>query len=409
VQPNSPQPGSAHPDGLRVETRLAVLGRGSHQPGQPLNVPIVPASNFRAAPSGAARREYARDDGTPGWEALEQLLGDLEGGPAACFSSGMAAISSVLELLPVGARVVAPRDSYTGLRALLEDGAAAGGRWTPRVVDMTHDDELAAAVRDADLVWLETPSNPLLDVVDIAEVAAAAAAAGAAVAVDNTFATPLLQAPLALGADFVVHSATKFIGGHSDLLLGAVVCRRPEDRARLVRRREVAGATPGALECFLALRGARTLALRLRQAEESAGELARRLAAHPAVGRVRYPGLPADPHHARAARQMRGFGGVLAFEVGNADTADAVCARVRVIAHATSVGGVESTIERRAKLPGQDHVPAGLLRISVGCEHVEDLWADLATALDATALDATAVDPTPHAPARQDTNAGNHP
>jgi cystathionine gamma-synthase len=400
VQPNSPQPGRAHPDaGLRVETRLAVLGRGSHQPGQPLNVPIVPASNFRAAPSGAARREYARDDGTPGWEALEQLLGDLEGGPAACFSSGMAAISSVLELLPVGARVVAPRDSYTGLRALLEDGAAAGGRWTPRVVDMTHDEELAAAVRDADLVWLETPSNPLLDVVDIAEVAAAAAAAGALVAVDNTFATPLLQAPLTLGADFVVHSATKFIGGHSDLLLGAVVCRRPEDRARLVHRREVAGATPGALECFLALRGARTLALRLRQAQESAGQLARRLAAHPAVGRVRYPGLPADPHHARAARQMRGFGAVLTFEVGNADTADAVCARVRVIAHATSVGGVESTIERRAKLPGQDHVPAGLLRISVGCEHVEDLWADLATALDAT----------PHAPARQDTHAGNHP
>lgn len=378
--------------GLRVETRLAVLGRGTHRPGQPLNVPIVPASNFRAAPSGAAGREYARDDGTPGWEALEVLIGNLEGGPAVSFSSGMAAIAAVLELLPVGARVVAPRDSYTGLRALLEDGAAAGGRWRLRTVDMTDADELAAAVRDADLVWLETPSNPLLDVVDIAGVAAAAAAAGALVAVDNTFATPLLQNPLRLGADFVVHSATKFIGGHSDLLLGAVVCRRPADRARLVRRREVAGATPGALECFLALRGARTLALRLRQSQESAGELARRLAAHPAVGRVRYPGLPDDPHHAVAARQMRGFGAVLSFEVADADTADAVCAHAAVIAHATSAGGVESTIERRAKLPGQDHVPAGLVRISVGCEHVEDLWADLTTALDAAAAPATRPD-----------------
>ena len=371
-----------HDEGLRPETRLTVLGRGGQEPGQPLNVPILPASNFRAAAGGADGRQYARDDGTPGWDALEELLGDLEGGPAVCFSSGMAAIAAVLELLPVGARVVAPRDSYTGLRALLEDGAAAGGRWRLRTVDMTHDDELAAAVQDADLVWLETPSNPLLDVVDIAEVAAWAAAAGALVAVDNTFATPLLQSPLSLGADFVVHSATKFIGGHSDLLLGAVVCRRPDDRARLVRRREVAGATPGALECFLALRGARTLAVRLRQAQESAGELARRLAAHPAVGRVRYPGLPDDPHHARAVRQMRGFGAVLSFEVADADTADAVCAHVRIVAHATSVGGVESTIERRAKLPGQDHVPAGLLRISVGCEHVDDLWADLAAALD---------------------------
>lgn len=370
--------------GLRVETRLAVLGRGDHQPGQPLNVPIVPASNFRAAAHGQVR-EYARDDGTPGWEAFEQLLGDLEGGRAVCFASGMAAIAAVLELLPVGARVVAPVDSYTGLRGLLADGAAAGGRWQVRTVDMTDSDELAAAARDADLVWLETPSNPLLEVVDIAEITAAAAEAGALVAVDNTFATPLLQSPLELGADFAVHSATKFIGGHSDLLLGVVVTRRAEDHARLVRRRQIAGATPGALECFLALRGARTLALRVRQAQATAGELARRLQTHPAVSRVRYPGLPDDPHHTRAARQMNGFGAVLAFEVSDADTADAVCAGVQVITAATSLGGVESTIERRAKLPGQDHVPAGLMRLSVGCEHLEDLWADLAGTLDVAA------------------------
>ncbi len=375
--------GSSAPQ-LRVETRLAVLGRGEGRPGQPLNVPIVPASNFRAVSSGAAGRAYSRDDGTPGWEAFEQLLSDLEGGPAVCFASGMAAISAVLELLPVGARVVVPQDSYTGLRALAEDGAAAGGRWSVRTVDMTRESELLEAVGEADLVWLETPSNPMLDVVDIAQITGAAQAVGALVAVDNTFATPLLQNPLLLGADFVVHSATKFIGGHSDLLLGAVACRRPENHARLVRRREVAGATPGALECFLALRGARTLAVRLRQAQESAGELAGRLAAHPAVGRVRYPGLAEDAQHARAARQMRGFGAVLSFEVADGATADAVCAQLQVVAHATSVGGVESTIERRAKLPGQQHVPDGLLRLSVGCEHLEDLWADLNSALTAT-------------------------
>jgi cystathionine gamma-synthase len=366
--------------GLRVETRLAGLGRGDHGPGQPLNVPIVPVSNFRAAAVGQPGREYARDDGTPGWEALEELLGDLEGGRAVCFSSGMAAIAAVLELLPAGARVVVPRDSYGGLRALLADGAA-GGRWQVLTIDMTDEDVLAPAVRDADLVWLETPSNPLLEVVDIAGVVAMAAEVDAVVAVDNTFATPLLQSPLQLGADLVVHSATKFIGGHSDLLLGVVVARREADHARLVRRRVVAGATPGALECFLALRGARTLALRLRQAQDSAGELARRLQAHPAVDRVRYPGLPDDPHHAGAAQQMSGFGAMVSFEVADAATADAVCDRVQVINHATSLGGVESTIERRAKLPGQEHVPAGLLRLSVGCEHLEDLWTDLETAL----------------------------
>lgn len=367
----------------RVETRLTVLGRGQHRPGQPLNVPIVPASNFWTAPDGRAGREYARNDATPGWEALEEVLGDLEGGHAVCFASGMAAIAAVLELLPADARVVAPRDSYTGLRSLLADGAGDGRRRQVRIVDMTDARSLADAVRDADLVWLETPSNPLLEVVDIAAVARLASAAGARVAVDNTFATPLLQSPLELGADVVVHSATKFIGGHSDLLLGAVVTRDARDHARLVRRREVAGATPGALECFLALRGARTLALRLRQAQATAGELAQRLQRHPAVVRVRYPGLPDDPHHARAAAQMTGFGAVVSFEVPDAVSADAVVAAVRVIARATSLGGVESTIERRAKLEGQGHVPAGLLRLSVGCEHVEDLWNDLDGALTA--------------------------
>jgi len=368
---------------LRVETRLTALGRGSERPGAPLNVPVVAASSFRAPTSGLGEREYARNDGTPGWEAFEALLGDLEGGLAVSFSSGMGAIAAALELLPVGSRVVVPRDSYGGVRALLAEGVDAGGRWRVRTVDMTDEVALAGAIADADLVWLETPSNPLMEVVDIADVASSAAEVGAVVVVDNTFATPLLQAPLDLGADLVGHSATKFIGGHSDLMLGAVVARDAGDHARLLRRRAVAGATPGALECFLALRGARTLALRLRQAQASAGELARRLQAHPSVGRVRYPGLPDDPYHARAAGQMAGFGAVLSFELADATTAEEVCAHVQVVTHATSLGGVESTIERRAKLPSQEHVPAGLLRLSVGCEHVEDLWADLLAALDA--------------------------
>lgn len=365
---------------LHVETRLTVLGRGRPDPGQPLNVPIVPASNFRAAPDGTAVREYARGDATPGWEAFEALVGDLEGGDAVVFSSGMGAIAAVLDLLPAGGRVLVPADSYTGVRSLLADGAAAG-RWTVRTVDMAQDAALLTAVADTDLVWLETPSNPLLHLVEIAQIAAAAHAAGALVAVDSTFATPLLQSPLELGADLVVHSATKFIGGHADLLLGVVATGDADLHARLQRRREVAGATPGALECFLALRGARTLALRLRQAQASAGELARRLATHPAVQRVRYPGLPDHPRHELAARQMRGFGAVLSLELDDAGTADRVCAEVGIITAATSLGVVESTIERRAKLPGQEHVPAGLLRLSVGCEHVEDLWSDLSSAL----------------------------
>jgi cystathionine gamma-synthase len=180
-----------------------------------------------------------------------------------------------------------------------------------------------------------------------------------------------------------MHSATKFLGGHSDLLLGIVVADSPDLGSRLRRRRTTGGATPGALETFLVLRGLRTLALRLEQGQRSASELARRLADHPAVTRVRYPGMPDHPGHDRAAAQMSGFGAVLSFELGDAAAADAACDSVRLIRSATSLGGVESTIERRAKLPGQEHLPPGLLRLSVGCEHIEDLWDDLSDALPA--------------------------
>jgi len=365
----------------RPQTALIAAGRPADEPGQPLNVPIIMASNFRAAQQGrTGGREYTRDHATPAWEALEEVAGELEGGEAVAFSSGMAAVAAVLDLVPAGALVVAPTDCYLGVTALLADGQEQG-RWRAEFVDVTDTASAAAAARRADLVWLESPTNPLLDVADLRALCSAAREGGALVAVDNTFATPLLQQPLRLGAHIAMHSATKFFGGHSDLLLGIAVGNSPELGERLRRRREFAGAIPGALETFLVLRGLRTLWLRLEQGQRSAGELARRLAEHPAVTRVRYPGLASDPGHAQAAAQMTGFGAVLGFEVQGAEAANAVCDSVRVISAATSLGGVESTIERRGKIAGQEHVPPGFLRLSVGCEHVEDLWDDLAGAL----------------------------
>ena len=368
----------------RPQTALIVAGRPADEPGQPLNMPIVLASNFRAGHLGlTGGREYSRDDATPGWEALEELVGELEGGEAVAFASGMAAAAAVMELVPAGAQVVAPTDCYAGVHALLADGQQQG-RWQVDLVDVTDTAAAAAAARRADLVWLESPTNPLLGIADLPALCAAARRAGALVAVDNTFATPLLQQPIALGAHITVHSATKFLGGHSDLLLGLAVADSPQLGGRLRRRREVGGAVPGAMETYLVLRGLRTLSLRLDQGQRSAAELALRLAGHPVVTRVRYPGLPDHPGHDRAAAQMSGFGAVLGFEVQTAAAANTVCDAVRVIRSATSLGGVESTIERRAKLPGQEHLPAGFLRLSVGCEHIEDLWDDLASALAQT-------------------------
>ncbi|MEJ2383971.1 MAG: PLP-dependent transferase, partial [Xanthomonadales bacterium] len=205
---------------------------------------------------------------------------------------------------------------------------------------------------------------------------------GAWLVVDNTFATPLNQRPLALGADISLHSATKFIGGHSDLLCGVTVARDAAVAQRLRRVRSLRGATPGTLEAFLAVRGARTLALRLAAAQDSAARLADWLARHPAVAQVRYPGLKAHPTHTIAQAQLDGFGTIVSFDVrGGAAAADAVCARLRLIRHATSLGSVESTIERRAAYAGQEHLPPGLLRLSVGIESCADLVADLEQAL----------------------------
>ncbi len=327
------------------------------------------------------RHGYSRDDGTPGWEALEEIVGGLEGGSAVSFASGMAGIAAIFDQLPTGSVVVLPDDCYQGVGGLAKAGQDRG-RWTVQCLAATDTAGWVKMCGTADLIWLESPSNPLLTVADLDIICSAKRKPGAMVAVDNTFATPLNQRPLALGADMAVQSVTKFIGGHSDLLCGVVTVRDAKLLAALRHARELMGATPGTLETFLAVRGVRTLALRLERAQRNAMTLAERLARHPSVSLARYPGLASHPTYAAARRQLKGFGTIISFDVhGDAEVADAVCAGLKLIQHATSLGAVESTIERRASLSGQEHLPPTLLRLSVGIEAVEDLWTDLDQAL----------------------------
>jgi cystathionine gamma-synthase len=364
-------------DSGSVDSWVVSAGRGDRRPGSPLNVPPWPASNFVRG----GDRAYSRDDGTPGWEALEQIIGGLEGGSSLCFASGMAAVAAIFEQLPTGSVIALPDDCYQGVVGLAQAGQRRG-RWSVRRIGVTDTSGWIEVCRAADLIWLESPSNPLLTVADLDIICGAPRKPGAILGVDSTFATPLNQRPLALGADVVVQSVTKFIGGHSDLLGGAVSVRDAKLLTALRQARDLTGATPGTLETFLAVRGARTLAIRLERAQHNAMILAERLAQHPNVGVTRYPGLASHPSHEAARRQLHGFGTIISFDVrGDASAADAVCTGLRLIQHATSLGGVESTIERRAGIPGQQHLPASLLRLSVGIEGVEDLWRDLDRAL----------------------------
>jgi len=361
---------------LKPDSWLVAAGRPS-EPGVPLNVPLIPASNFIIG-SG---REYSRDDGTATWEALEAVVGGLESGKAVAFASGMAAIAAVFDQLPAGAAVVLPDDCYQGVAGLAEAGAGRG-RWSLRRVAVDDTAGWVRACGAADLIWLESPSNPLLTVADLEAVCTAPRKSGAIVAVDNTFATPLNQKPLDFGATVSLQSATKFIGGHSDLLAGVATTKDEGLWKALKKSRELTGATPGTLEAFLAVRGARTLALRLRHAQQTAMMLSDHLQSHPLVTRVRYPGLPSHPTHATAKRVLKGFGTIISFDVrGGSDFADRVCRNVRLIRHATSLGAVESTMERRAAILGQGHLPPSLLRLSVGIEDADDLWVDLDSAI----------------------------
>ncbi len=310
--------------------------------------------------------EYGRY-GNPTWAAFEAALGDLEGGRALAFSSGLAAVSTVLDLVGHGCKVVAPRHAYNGSVLQLAD-LEARGRITAELVDVADTAAVTKACAGASLVWIESPTNPALEVADIPEIVAAAHEAGAHVVVDNTFATPLLQQPLGMDVDIVVHSATKFIAGHSDVLLGAIVTGDSELHDVLKKRRDMIGAVPGTFETWLALRGLRTLHVRMDRAQANAQELVRRLSAHPAVAEVRYPG----------------FGAVISVVLDQgALAADLLTHKTTLWVHATSLGGVESTFERRRRWKSEPAtIPDGLVRMSVGIEDVDDLWDDLAVALD---------------------------
>jgi cystathionine gamma-synthase len=310
--------------------------------------------------------EYGRY-GNPTWAAFEEALGALEGGRALSFSSGLAAVATVLDLVGHDSLVVAPRNSYNGTILQLAD-LESRGRLRSELVDVTDTEAVVKACDDAALVWLESPTNPALEIADIPTILEAAHAAGAYVVVDNTFATPILQRPLELGADIVVHSVTKYLAGHSDALMGAIVTRNDELYGVLKGRRDLLGAVPGTLEAFLALRGLRTLHLRVERAQANATELARRLAGHPAVEEVRYPG----------------FGGIVSIVLAQgAVAADLLTHKTSLWVHATSLGGVESTFERRRRWKSEPAtIPDALVRLSVGIEDVEDLWADLVGALD---------------------------
>ena len=348
---------------LRPATIAVTAGRPAHEPDQPLNEPITMASTYVAG----GEREYGRY-ANPTWTAFEDALGALEGGRCLAFASGLAAVATVFDLVGHGQKVVVPRHAYNGSIMQLGD-LEARGRVTAQLVDIADTDAVVAACEDASLVWLESPTNPALELADLPTIIAAGHEAGAYVAVDNTFATPVLQQPLSLGADLVVHSATKYIAGHSDVLMGAIVTADDELHGVLKGRRDLVGAIPGAFEAWLALRGLRTLPLRVERSQASAADLVARLGSHPAVSAVRYPG----------------FGGIVAIELaGGAVAADQVTHTTSLWVHATSLGGVESTLERRRRWKSEPQtIPDSLIRLSVGIEDVEDLWADLLGALDA--------------------------
>jgi cystathionine gamma-synthase len=372
----------------RFETRAIHAGQAPDAPYGSVNVPIYQTSTYAQPAVGAPKVwDYARG-GNPTREAFQQALASLEGGTRAfSFGSGMAAETTLLLTLRPGDHVVLADDVYGGTYRLLTK-VFEGWGLDSTTADLTDADALAAAIRpETRFVWVETPSNPLLKIVDITAVSGIAHGAGARVVVDNTFATPALQRPLELGADVVVHSVTKYLGGHSDLIGGAVVTSHEDLIERLGFLTNAVGAVPGPMDCFLALRGLKTLAVRMRAHGEHTTRVAEFLQAHPKVIRVHYPGLATHPGHDVASRQMSGYGGMISFTVGSAEEALEVARRTEIFVLAESLGGVESLIEvpgpmTHASVAGSPlEVPDELVRLSVGLEHPDDLTADLGRAL----------------------------
>lgn len=371
---------------MRPETLCVHNGNHPDEATGAVAPPLHLATTFAHGPAGerVAGYEYQRES-NPTNDRLREALTALEGGEdALTFASGMAAQSGLLECLPAGARVLIPDDCYTGLRMYGREFLAARGVDVVEV-DMSDLDAVrAACATPTTMLWVETPSNPRMKISDISALARIGHEAGATVVVDNTFATPLLQKPLALGADIVMHSTTKYFGGHSDVLGGALVFARRDDLYTLAARRlHLAGATLAPFSAWLILRGCRSLGARMAMHCANARKVAEFLAAHPAVERVNWPGLPDHPGHAIAAAQMRDFGGMMSIELrGGRDAALSLASRVRVFTNATSLGGCESLIEHRASVEGPTpRSPLNLLRMSVGLEAAEDLIEDLRTAL----------------------------
>jgi len=373
---------------MKFETLAIHAGRRIESASGGVAAAIHLATTFEREEDGSYPRgfAYARES-QPNRGDLERALAALEGGTeAAAFATGSAATAALFQALAPGDHVVVADDVFYGTRNLLLE---TFGRWglEASVVRMNEIAEVEKALRrETRLVWIETPSNPLLGIADVAALAALARTHGAATLVDNTWATPVLQRPLDLGADLVLHSTTKYLGGHCDVLGGALVAREESELWQRVRRiQATAGAGASAFDSWLVLRGVRTLPARMRAHGENALVLAEFLARHPAVLRIYFPGLADHPGHEIAARQMSGFGGMLSFEVqGGRARAFEVAAKLRIFTRATSLGGVESLIEHRASVEGpHTRAPEGLLRVSVGLEHPDDLIEDLAQALGA--------------------------
>jgi cystathionine gamma-synthase len=369
-------------DKLATESKVVAAGRPAKQPDGALNPPIALNSTFHeGGPIGYGRY------GNETWSALEEAISVLEGGKTLLFSSGMAAISAVFSLLPEGAVIVAASNGYQGTTTLLKK-LHESEKLKVRFVNLANTDECLAAIPGAQMLYLESPLNPLLEVVDLPKIIAAGKSAGCGVVVDNTLATPLLQNPLALGADISIHSVTKYLSGHSDLILGSLSTNDQALYGRLEQSRRYGGAIAGPFEAWIALRGLRTFAIRMQRSQENAMELATRLSKDSRISKVRYPGLATDSYHSLAKSFMKGFGAMISFDVNaSVEQVDLMCNSSKLITNATSLGGVESIWERRRRWATESAtVPENLIRFSVGIENVDDLWADIQQALTAAKI-----------------------
>ena len=363
--------------GLSPASQVVASGRPERTGDASLNPNIELSATFHAG----GEIGYGRF-GNSSWKALESAIEVIEAGKTILFSSGLAAISAIFRTLPNSSIIVTSKNGYTGTMNLLRQITEVNSMQV-RYVDVSNTEEVITALEGANFAWIESPTNPALEVADLPTIIKAAKAQSVLVGVDNTFATGLNQKPLQMGADYSMNSVTKYLSGHSDVLMGSVSTNNPELFSKVFDVRKFHGAIPGPFEAWLALRGIRTLALRLDKAQENALELAKRLSTHPNVERVRYPGLATDPHHLMAKSFMKGFGAIVCIEVkGGAAMADKACESTKLVTYATSLGGVESLWERRQRWGSEaPSIPDNLVRISVGIEEIEDLWADIDQAL----------------------------